>query len=160
MSFFIYFADYPRLSHHPIPRIIRNLLYMIHKLKFYICNLFLHPYNHKKNLLLVILFYNISLINWKCISHRSVGMDEILDHLGSGNPAIVLVNANLLFCDTCTCHAKKVRAVSLLKMSSVFITLTKKITCLKHCTKCDIYLRRKGTTKVINVRLLFIPTPK
>ncbi|KAG8190624.1 hypothetical protein JTE90_017888 [Oedothorax gibbosus] len=41
------------------------------------------------------------------VEKRSVGMDEIVDHLGSGNPAIVLVNANLLFCDTCTCHAKK-----------------------------------------------------
>lgn len=38
--------------------------------------------------------------------NRSVEIEEILDHLSSGNPAIVLVNANLLFCDTC--HTKKV----------------------------------------------------
>ncbi|KAF8795334.1 Protein GUCD1 like protein [Argiope bruennichi] len=38
---------------------------------------------------------------------QSVKIDEILDHLSCNNPAIVLVNANLLFCDTCTCHTKK-----------------------------------------------------
>lgn len=39
------------------------------------------------------------------VEKRSVEMEEILEHLGSANPAIVLVNANLLFCDTC--HTKK-----------------------------------------------------
>ncbi|CAL1272429.1 unnamed protein product [Larinioides sclopetarius] len=41
------------------------------------------------------------------VEKRSVKMDEILDHLSCSNPAIVLVNANLLYCDTCTCHTKK-----------------------------------------------------
>ncbi|KFM79085.1 hypothetical protein X975_02718, partial [Stegodyphus mimosarum] len=39
------------------------------------------------------------------VEKRSVEMEEIIDHLASGNPAIVLVNANLLFCDTC--HTNK-----------------------------------------------------
>ncbi|GFU22768.1 protein GUCD1 [Nephila pilipes] len=43
------------------------------------------------------------------VEKRSVGLEEILDHLSSGNPAIILVNANLLFCDTCTCHTKKLK---------------------------------------------------
>ncbi|GIY59790.1 protein GUCD1 [Caerostris darwini] len=41
------------------------------------------------------------------VEKRTVDQDEILDHLSSGNPVIVLVNANLLYCDTCTCHTKK-----------------------------------------------------
>ncbi|XP_035230772.1 protein GUCD1-like [Stegodyphus dumicola] len=39
------------------------------------------------------------------VEKRSVEMEEIIDHLASGNPAIVLVNANLLYCDTC--HTNK-----------------------------------------------------
>ncbi|XP_054714945.1 protein GUCD1-like [Uloborus diversus] len=44
-------------------------------------------------------------VNGVKVEKRSVNIEEILLHLESGNPAIVLVNANLLFCDTC--HTKK-----------------------------------------------------
>lgn len=63
------------------------------------------------------IYYDIWMKLWKllimyCSSFRSVEMEEILDHLGSGNPAIVLVNANLLYCDTC--HTKKVNFIVIL----------------------------------------------
>ncbi|XP_015921977.1 protein GUCD1 isoform X2 [Parasteatoda tepidariorum] len=49
--------------------------------------------------------FSSAAVNGIQVEKRSVDMEEIIDHLSSGNPAIILVNANLLFCDTC--HTKK-----------------------------------------------------
>lgn len=49
--------------------------------------------------------FQLAAVNGISIEKRAVELEEIIDHLSLGNPAILLVNANLLFCDAC--HSNK-----------------------------------------------------
>lgn len=95
-----------------------DLAYLLHKFGIHhlyaTVTLGVNPGYSEEDFYLQVLKKDAQRINEKFLSaefhgvtveKRSVEMEEILDHLGSGNPAIILVNANLLICDTC--HTKK-----------------------------------------------------